>query len=228
MGFSEENMANIDPKQRIYANLAEIAQSISHPSRLELLEYLAQGKRSVEELATLCGIEFANASRHLQTLRRARLVETERKGKHVYYSIVNQDSVIELLNALGIVGKQNNAEIKQIMADYFEARDKLTPISREDLLAHLTDGNVTLLDVRPEHEFNQGHLPGALNISIEKLAEQLSQLPKGMEIVAYCRGPYCLLSLDAIELLTAQGFKIRRLEEGFPEWKAAGLQIENA
>ena len=136
--------------------------------------------------------------------------------------------MIELLNALGIVGKQNNAEIKQIMADYFEARDKLTPISREDLLAQLTDGSVTLLDVRPEREFNQGHLPGALNISVEKLAEQLSQLPKEMEIVAYCRGPYCLLSLDAIELLTAQGFKIRRLEEGFPEWKAAGLQIENA
>ncbi|HMM76345.1 MAG TPA: metalloregulator ArsR/SmtB family transcription factor [Gammaproteobacteria bacterium] len=216
------------PKQAIYASLAEIAQSIGHPHRLELLEYLAQGHRSVEELAVLSKLSFANTSRHLQILRRVRLVDTARRGKHVLYRIANQDEVVGLLSALGCVGERNRAEIRQIMSDYFSARDELAPVTREELVSRLGDGTVTLLDVRPAQEFALGHLPGALNIPVNELQAQLSKLPKKHEIVAYCRGPYCVLSFEAVAWLRARGYRVRRLVDGFPEWKAAGLEIETA
>ncbi|CAM8753313.1 ArsR/SmtB family transcription factor [Burkholderia pseudomallei] len=221
-------MAQIGPKQAVYSSLAEIAQGIGHPHRLELLEYLAQGQHSVEELAALSGLTFANTSRHLQILRRVRLVETERRGKNVLYSIANQDEVVTLLKALGCVGERNRAEIRQIMSDYFSARDALAPVSQEELVTHLRDGMVTLIDVRPEHEFNLGHLPGALNIPVNELEAHLAQLPKDHEIVAYCRGPYCVLSFEAVAWLRARGYRVRRLVDGFPEWKAAGLEVEAA
>ncbi len=218
-------MSSTGPKQAVYASLAEVAQAIGHQHRLELLEHLAQGRRSVEELANLAGLNFANASRHLQILRRARLVETERRGKHILYSLSGEAEVVGLMKALGCVGERNVAEIRQMMSDYFDARDALAPMTRQELMSSLHDGMVTLLDVRPEDEFALGHLPGALNMPLGELEQRLSELPKDHEIVAYCRGPYCVLSFEAVANLRAKGYRVRRLEDGFPEWKAAGLEV---
>lgn len=221
-------MSSLGPKQAIYASLAEIGQAIGHQHRLELLEHMAQGQRSVEELAACAGLTFANTSRHLQILRRARLVETTRRGKRVLYSLTNETEVVTLLKALGRVGERNVAEVRQMMADYFNAQDTLAPVTREELMMSLRDGMVTLLDVRPEDEFALGHLPGAANMPLSELERRLSELPKDREIVAYCRGPYCVLSVEAVASLRAKGYRVRRLEDGFPEWKAAGLEIQAA
>lgn len=221
-------MASLGPKQAIFESLAEIAQAIGHAHRLELLEHMAQGKRSVEELTARSGMSFANTSRHLQILRRARLVETERDGKRVLYSLAGGDQVVALLSALGQVGERNVAEVNQVMNDYFNARDSMEAVSREDLAGRLADGLVTVLDVRPEDEFALGHLPGARNIPLSQLEARLKELPRDTEIVAYCRGPYCVLAFEAVAALRALGFKALRLEDGFPEWKAAGLVVEAA
>jgi len=221
-------MSIVNPKHAVYASLAEVAQAVGHPHRLELLEHIAQGQRSVDELAATASLTFANTSRHLQILRRARLVEVERRGKQMLYSLAGETEVVALLKALGCVGERNVAEVRQIMTDYFGTRDDLAPVSREELASKLQSGLVTLLDVRPEHEFNLGHLPGALCMPLEELEKHLSKLPKDQEIVAYCRGPYCVLSFEAVAALRARGYKVRRLEDGYPEWKAAGLQIEAA
>jgi len=219
-------MSSIGPKQAVFAGLAEVAQALGHAHRLELLEHIAQGLRSVEELSTRANLSFANTSRHLQILRRARLVDTERRGKQVFYRLAGDRDVVELMRALGRVGERNVAEVNRVMTDYFYARDALEPVSREDLIARLRDGLVTVLDVRPEDEFALGHLPGALNIPLGKLEQRLGELPAGREVIAYCRGPYCVLSFEAVAALRARGYLVRRLEDGYPEWKAAGLPIE--
>lgn len=221
-------MSITGPKQTVYASLAEVAQAAGHPHRLELLEHLAQGQRSVDELAAIAGLTFANTSRHLQILRRARLVEVERRGKQMLYSLAGETEVVSFLKALGCIGERNVAEIRQVMADYFNARDDLAPVSRQELAFKLHSDMVTLLDVRPEDEFNLGHLPGALCMPLEELDKHLSKLPKDQEIVAYCRGPYCILSFEAVAALRKRGYKVRRLEDGYPEWKAAGLEVEAA
>ena len=221
-------MSSSGPKQAVFASLAEIAQALGHPHRLELLEHLAQGERSVEELATRSGLTFANASRHLQILRHAALVATRRDGKRVLYSLAGEDDVIALLKALGRVGERNAAEIERVMAAYFRARDAMEPVTRKALIKRLREGLVTVLDVRPEAEFASGHLPAALNIPWPDLKKRLAELPKQREIVAYCRGPYCVLSFEAVSLLRARGYTVHRLEDGFPEWKAAGLPVEAA
>ncbi|MEK9279336.1 MULTISPECIES: metalloregulator ArsR/SmtB family transcription factor [unclassified Bradyrhizobium] len=219
-------MSSAGPKHAIYENLAEVAQALGHPHRLELLEHLAQRVRSVEELSARAHLTFANTSRHLQILRRARLVETERRGKHVLYRLAGDTEVVALMKALGRVGERNVAEIGRVVTDYFHARDALEPVSRDDLVARLHDDLVTVLDVRPDDEFALGHLPGALNIPLGELERRLGELPKGREVVAYCRGPYCVLSFEAVATLRAQGYRVRRLEDGYPEWKAAGLPVE--
>jgi rhodanese-related sulfurtransferase/predicted transcriptional regulator len=221
-------VSSAGPKQVIFAGLADVAQALGHAHRLELLEHIAQGARSVEELSARANLNFANASRHLQILRRARLVETERRGKHVLYRLAGDVEVVELMRALGRVGERNVAEVNRIMTDYFQARDALEAVSREDLIARLRDGLVTVLDVRPEDEFALGHLPGALNIPLGKLEHRLSELPIDRDIIAYCRGPYCILSFEAVAALRACGYLVRRLQDGYPEWKAAGLPIETA
>jgi ArsR family transcriptional regulator len=203
-----------------------VAQALGHPHRLELLEHLAQGVRSVEDLSTRAHLSFANTSRHLQILRRARLVETERRGKHILYRLAGDAEVVALIKALGRVGERNMAEIDRVMADYFRARDALEPVSRDGLVAKLRDGFVTVLDVRPEDEFAVGHLPGALNIPLAELERRLGELPPDREVIAYCRGPYCVLSFEAVAALRARGYLVRRLEDGYPEWKAAGLPVE--
>ncbi|MER9403115.1 metalloregulator ArsR/SmtB family transcription factor [Mesorhizobium caraganae] len=221
-------MSSIGPKQAIFASLAEVAQALGHAHRLELLEHLAQGERSVEGLAARAGLNFANASRHLQILRRARLVEAQRHGKHVLYRLAGDAQVVELMKALGRVGERNVAEVNRVMTDYFHARDALEAVSCEDLVSRLHDGLVTVLDVRPEDEFALGHLPGALNIPLAELDRRLAELPANREVIAYCRGPYCVLSFEAVAALRMQGYVVHRLEDGYPEWKAAGLPVEAA
>jgi len=219
-------VSSTGPKQAIYASLADVAQALGHPHRLELLEHLAQGERSVEDLSARAHLNFANTSRHLQILRRARLVETERRGKHILYRLAGDAEVVALIKALGRVGERNVAEIDRVMADYFRARDALEPVSRDDLVSRLHDGMVTVLDVRPEDEFVVGHLPGALNIPLAELEHRLGELPSDREVIAYCRGPYCVLSFEAVAALRERGYLVRRLEDGYPEWKAAGLPVE--
>ncbi len=219
-------MSSTGPKQTIYESLAEVAQALGHPHRLELLEHLAQSVRNVEELAARVHLTFANTSRHLQILRRARLVETERRGKYILYRLAGDTEVVTLMGALGRVGERNTAEINCVMADYFRARDTLEPVSRDDLVSKLQDGLVTILDVRPEDEFAVGHLPGALNIPLAELERRLGELPPDREVIAYCRGPYCVLSFEAVAALRARGYLVRRLEDGYPEWKAAGLPVQ--
>ena len=219
-------MSSTAPKQAIFAGLAEVAQALGHAHRLELLEHVAQGMRSVEELSARTNLSFANTSRHLQILRRARLVDTERRGKHVLYRLAGDAEVIELVRALGRVGERNVAEVSRVMTDYFHARDALEAVSRKELISRLRNGLVTVLDVRPEDEFALGHLPGALNIPLSKLEHRLGELPVDREIIAYCRGPYCVLSFEAVAALRVRGYLVRRLEDGYPEWKAAGLPIE--
>lgn len=219
-------MSTTCPKHAIFECLAHVAEAVAHANRLELLEHLGQGKRSVEDLAAVTGMTFANTSRHLQILRRARLVDNERQGKRVFYSLAGHAEVVILLKALGVVGERNSAEVRQIVSDYFTARDALAPVSRKELVSRLRDGTVTLIDLRSEHEFASGHLPGALNIPSTELVKQLRKLSKDQEIVAYCRGPYCVLSFEAVAKLRTRGYHIRRLEDGFPEWQAAGFPIE--
>lgn len=221
-------MSSTGPKQAILASLAEVAQALGHAHRLELLEHVAQGVRSVEELSARAHLSFANTSRHLQILRRARLVDTERRGKRVLYRLAGDAEVVELVRALGRVGERNVAEVSRIMTDYFHARDALEPVSREEMVSRLRDGLVTVLDVRPEDEFALGHLPGALNIPFGKLQHRLAELAADREVIAYCRGPYCVLSFEAVAALRARGYLVRRLEDGYPEWKAAGLPVEAA
>lgn len=221
-------MSSEGPKQAIFASLAEIAQALGHPHRLELLEHLGQGECSVEELAARASLSFANASRHLQILRRASLVETRRDGKRVIYRMAGEGEVIDLLRALSRVAERNVAEVERVMAAYFRARDDMEPVSRADLIGRLQDDLVTVLDVRPEGEFRQGHLPQAINIPWPELQHRLAELPPDRAVVAYCRGPYCVLSFEAVAALRARGYTVHRLEDGFPEWKAAGLPVVTA
>lgn len=221
-------MSTIGPKQQVFSGLAEIAQALGHAHRLELLEHLGQGERSVENLATRTGLTVANTSRHLQLLRRASLVIGRREGKRIFYRLSGEDAVVGLLLALSRVGERNSAEIARVMATYFRARDELEPVSREELLDRLRCGSATVLDVRPEDEFQQGHLEGALNIPLAQLERRLAELPKDREVVAYCRGPWCVLSFEAVAALRQRGYRARRLEDGFPEWKVAGLPIGSA
>lgn len=217
-------MSSLGPKQVLFAQFAAVARTLGHAHRLELLEQLAQGERSVELLAQKTGLSIANASQHLQQLRRAGLVASRRDGKFVYYQLAD-DSVLDVLAALRVVAERNVAEVEQVVRSYFNERDALEAVSREELLQRSRTGAVTVLDVRPEDEFALGHLPGAVNIPLRALEQRLSELDPTNEIVAYCRGPYCVLSYEAVAALRARGFKVRRLEDGLPEWRAAGLPV---
>ncbi len=212
----------------VRAALAEVAKALGHEHRMELIEQLAQGPRSVEALAERVGLSLANASQHLQQLRRAGLVSTQRDGKRVVYRLADdvEQDIVSLLGALRRVAEHAVTSMERIVTAYFRARDELEPVAAEELLARLREGDVVILDVRPEDEYGLGHLPGALNIPLRHLEQRLSELPRRQEIIAYCRGPYCVLSFEAVGVLRTRGFKVRRLETGFPEWKAAGLPIE--
>jgi ArsR family transcriptional regulator len=217
-------MSTLSPKLALFAQFAAVAKALGHAYRLELLEQLSQGERSVEVLADRTGLTIANASQHLQHMRRAGLVANRRDGKFVYYRLAD-DAVLELLAALRKIAARNVAEVERVVRSYFDARDSLEAVSREELLERSRAGVVTILDVRPEDEFALGHLPGALNIPLRDLEARLGEIDPKQEIVAYCRGPYCVLSYEAVARLRARGFKVRRLEDGLPEWRAAGFSV---
>jgi len=220
-------MSTVNPKRLLFAQFAAVARATAHEHRLELLELVAQGERSVEALAQHTGLSIANASQHLQQLRRAGLVTAKRDGKYVLYQLADE-SVLDLLSALQRVAEKNVAEVDRIIRTYFLERDNLEPVSRRALMERMKKGLVTVLDVRPEDEYALGHLPGAINVPLGQLKRHLAKLDRKTEIVAYCRGPYCVLSFEAVAQLRAKGFKVRRLEDGLPEWRAAGLPVEGA
>jgi rhodanese-related sulfurtransferase len=193
--------------------------------RLELLELLAQGERSVDRLSALSGTTIANASQHLQRLKQAGLISARKEGRFVFYRLAGDD-VIRMLAALSRVGEAHIAEIDRIVRLYFLAKDDFEPIAATELLDRARKGLVTVLDVRPPEEFASGHVPGALNVPVDQLARRLRELPKGKEVVAYCRGPFCLMSFEAVQLLRKKGIKARRLQNGMPEWRMAGLPVE--
>ena len=217
-------MKSPSPKLALFAQFAEVAKTLGHAHRLDLLEHVAQGERSVETLAQRAGLSIANASQHLQQLRRVGLVAARREGKFVYYRLAD-NAVLDLLAALHRIGERNVAEVERILQSYFRDRDSLEPISRKELQRRLRERSVTVLDVRPEDEFVMGHVPGALNIPLGVLKKRLPELDPSKEIIAYCRGPYCVLSFEAVALLRERGFNVRRLEDGLPEWRAARLPV---
>jgi ArsR family transcriptional regulator len=218
-------MSRESPKQTLFAQFAAVAKAVAHPHRLSLLEQLAQGERSVELLADRIRVSIANASQHLQHLRRAGLLTARREGKFVFYRLAD-DAVLDLLAAVRRIAERNSAEVDRVVRSYFRNRDNLEPVSRLELMGRLKAGLVTVLDVRPEDEFALGHLPGAINIPFGELEMRLADLDPRQEIVAYCRGPYCVMSYEAVAVLRARGFRIRRLEDGLPEWRAAGLPVD--
>lgn len=209
----------------LFAAVAELARTLGQPHRLILLEHIAQGERAVERLAELSGLSIANASQHLQHLRRAGLAQTRRDGKRVLYRL-GDGPIAELLVALRACAEHRHAAIRELVADSRSRQEHLEGVSREELLNRMAKHGVTVLDVRPADDFALGHLPGALNIPVEELERRLAELPPDQDIVAYCRGPYCVLSVNAVALLRARGFHARRLENGFLDWKAAGLRVE--
>lgn len=212
------------PKRLLFRQFAAVAKAVAHEHRLELLEALAQGERSVEALANCTGLSIANASQHLQRMRRAGLVETRRDGKFVYYCLSGA-AVLDLVAALTRIGKNHIAEVDKIVRTYFNSRDAMEPVTRAELLARMKKGDVQVLDVRPTDEFEMAHIAGAINIPLATLKRKLATLDPAKEIVAYCRGPWCVLSFEAVSILSAKGYRVRRLEDGLPEWKAASLPV---
>jgi ArsR family transcriptional regulator len=214
-------------KLQVFEQFAELARVLGNAHRLELIELVSQGERSVDRLAEVTGLSIANTSQHLQQLRRGGFVQSRREGKRVLYGLAD-GPILSLIAALRSYAERNRAEVGKIVSDYFRRLDQLEPVSRKELARRLKAGTAVVLDVRPEDEYALGHVPGALNIPINELKRRLSELPQDQEIVAYCRGPYCVFSFEAVALLRKRGFRVRRLEDGFPEWKAAGLATKLA
>lgn len=215
------------PKQKLFEEFAAIARAIGNGHRLEILEHLGQTEKSVDALAESVGLTVANTSQHLQQLKRAGLVTSRRDGKYVHYRL-SDDDVVLLLQLLFKIGEKNLAAVDKVLRGYFHERDAMEPISHRELLERTRDGLVTVLDVRPEDEFQAEHILGAVNIPLKELKSRLSELDADKEVVAYCRGPYCVLSFEAVAALRARGIRARRLEDGLPEWRAEGLPLEHS
>lgn len=211
-------------KDTLYEQFARIGKAVASPKRIELLDLLCQGERSVDALAEAANMSVKNTSAQLKELRLARLVETRKAGTRVYYRLADE-AVCGFFLTLRDLARARLAEVEQVVQDYFEARDHLEPVKRDDLLRRVQSGEVVLLDVRPHAEYKAGHIPGALSVPLAELEEHLADLPTGAEVVAYCRGAYCVLAPEAMIILRARGFAARRLEDGFPEWKFAGLPV---
>lgn len=212
-------------KHDLFAQFARVGKALGNGNRLEILEFLAQGERSVEALAKVAGLTIGNTSQHLQLLRQAGLVQSRKVGLKVYYTI-SGDEVVGLLDLLRVVAERNLADVERLINTYLVTKDDLEPISRQDLIQRVQDGLVTVIDVRPPDEYSAGHLPSASNIPLSELEKYIDQLNPDQEIIAYCRGPHCILAFDAVAKLRKKGIKARRLEDGYPEWKLAGLPVE--
>ena len=215
------------PKLKLYEEFAAIARALGNAHRIDILEHLGQGERGVDALAAKVGLSTANTSQHLQLLKRVGLVESRRDGKYILYRLKG-DNVLTLLGALFEVGENNLAEVDKVLRGYFHKRDDMEAVSHAELLERSRDGLVTVLDVRPKDEFEMDHLPGAVNIPLEELESRLSEVNPAQEVIAYCRGPYCVLSFEAVAALRKRGIKARRMEDGLPEWRAAGLPLERS
>lgn len=213
-------------KDRLYAQFARIGKALGNPHRLELLELLAQGERSVDALAGESGLSLANASQHLLALRQAGLVESRKQGLFVHYRLADP-TVFELCRSLRTVAEHRLAELERLVREEFGDRGDSEPVPMQELLKRARKREVVILDTRPAHEFAAGHIAGALSVPVEELQQRLRKLPKSKDYVAYCRGPYCIYADRAVELLRASGRRARRLEGGFPEWKAAGHPVES-
>jgi rhodanese-related sulfurtransferase/biotin operon repressor len=211
-------------KTQVYQQIARVAQALASDARLQILEFVAQGERSVERLASMTGLSMANCSKHLQALRQAGLVVARKDGLRVFYALAGDD-VSLLVYSLRQVAEHRVAEVERLLRTWLAHRDEMEPVPAAELLERAKKGLVTVLDVRPPEEYAAGHLPGAINVPVDRLEGYLSKLPKRKEVVAYCRGPYCLMSFDAVEKLRKRGWKARRLQDGFPEWRAAGLPV---
>jgi len=218
-------MSSSSFKHDLFAQFARVGKALSNGNRLELLEYIAQGERSVDELAKVSGLTVANTSQHLQQLRQAGLVSCRKEGLKVFYTLSGGD-VIGLLDALRGVAERHVADVERLINTYLTVKDELEPLPRRELLQRVRDGLVTVLDVRPPEEYAAGHVPDAVNVPLSELENYLNELRPEQEIVAYCRGPHCVLAFDAVASLRQKGFKARRLEDGYPEWKSAGLPVE--
>jgi rhodanese-related sulfurtransferase/DNA-binding transcriptional ArsR family regulator len=213
-------------KDALYTQFARIGHAVSSPKRLELLDLLGQGEKTVEQLAEQSATAVKNTSAHLRALRQARLVETRRDGTYVWYRLADE-AVGAFLLTLQSLGRHRYAEVREVADSYLERRDTLEPILPEELRRRLNAGDVTLIDVRPGDEFAAGHIPGALSVPVAELADRLRELPKRKEIVAYCRGPYCVMAVTAVELLRQRGYRARRLNESIPAWRARGYPIDH-
>jgi rhodanese-related sulfurtransferase len=212
-------------KDTIYEQFARLGKAISAPKRIELLDLLCQSPRTVEALAGEAAISVANASQHLKVLRAARLVDSEKKGLYVVYRLADPD-IARFLVALRELASDRLAEVDRVTRDYFEARGELEAVGGKELLRRVRSGEVTILDVRPVEEYRAGHIPDAISIPVNELKARLEELPKRREIVVYCRGPYCVMALDAVELLRKKGFKVQRMEQGVADWRAHGWRVE--
>jgi rhodanese-related sulfurtransferase/DNA-binding transcriptional ArsR family regulator len=219
-------MSNHNFKSDLFEQFARIGRALSSGKRLEILEFLAQGERSVQMLAGMTGLSVTNTSQHLQQLRQAGLVSARKEGLYVFYRN-NGDSIVRLLIALRAVGEENLAEIDKLVKLYLDSKDSLEPIPAKELMQRVKKGLVIVLDVRPPEEYASGHIPGAINVPVTELKKRLNEIPTDQEIVAYCRGPYCLMAFEAVAQLRKKGMKARRLENGLPEWRSAGLPVES-
>ncbi len=212
-------------KDALYAQFARIGHALASPKRIELLDLLGQGEKTVEALAAQVATPVKNTSAHLRVLRQARLVETRRDGTYVYYRLADDD-VFALLRSLETLAHGRLAEVEQVVRSHLDGKDELAPVTLKDLRRLLRDGDVTVVDVRPADEYQAGHIPGAVSMPVPELRRGLGELPRDREVIAYCRGRYCVYSLDAVTLLRKHGYRARRAHEGLPDWKAAGLPVE--
>ncbi|TVP86184.1 MAG: ArsR family transcriptional regulator [Thioalkalivibrio sp.] len=215
-------------KNQLFTHFARVAKALASPVRLELLEALAQGEHSVDELARAVGVPMANASHHLQVLRDGGLVHSRRDGVQMIYSLSDEAEITGVIAGIRHIAEAQLAEVDRIVREAFSSRDTLTPMDPREVMKRARRGEVTVIDVRPRDEFHAGHVKGAINVPLEELGQHLADLPRDREIVAYCRGPYCVMSYDAVEELRRQGFSARRLDAGYPEWKAARLPVTRA
>jgi len=217
-------LAHRELKDPLYAQFARIGHAVASPRRIELLDLLSQGEKTVETLAEQSSTPLKNTSAHLRVLRQARLVDTRRDGTYVFYRLAGDDVFRFLRTLQGLAGSQL-AEVEQVARLYIDDRDEMEPVSLEELRRRLRTGDITLLDVRPEGEFRSGHIPGAISIPVAQLKRRLSEIPKKREVVAYCRGPYCVYSVEAVGILRKHGYRARRAHEGLPDWRASALPV---
>jgi rhodanese-related sulfurtransferase len=211
-------------KDSLYAQFARIGHAVASPKRIELLDLLSQGEKTVETLAEQSATPLKNTSAHLRVLRQASLVDTRRSGTFVYYRLA-ADDVFRFVRELESLGRSRLAEVEQVAHLYIDGRDELEPVSIKELRRRMREGEITVIDVRPEGEYRAGHIPGALSIPVAQLKRRLAEIPKRHDVVAYCRGPYCVYSVEAVGILRKHGYRARRASRGLPDWRASGFPV---